>query len=395
MSLLLLLVAALGALLAWAAVRRPRVGGPSWLPSMVGAELAPLLLVAMLAAAGGFAAAGWADGRVGTAGVLVSGLASAGFVLAVVRSTRVKPAAERAVSAFLGEPVRLPRVDPLAIMRPYRGTRRTVAVDAGLSYGPHPRHVVDRTARGDARRPAPAFIHFHGGGWWRGNPGRQGRPLLHRLAADGWVVLTPSYRLSPEATFPDHLVDAKRVVAWVRDHADALGVDPAFIAVGGGSVGAQLATLVALTAGDPELQPGFEGSDASVQAAVPFYGVHDPLDESGSSARWPYLVSEVFKVSPALDAGPWLRATSRLAATPDRPPFFVVHGAADGLVPSADSARLVEALRRSGGPAVGYLEVPWGNHGFDFFSSIRALHTAEAVAVVLRRLYDMAAGRSA
>ncbi len=72
----------------------------------------------------------------------------------------------------------------------------------------------------------------------------------------------------------------------------------------------------------------------------------------------------------------------------DRPPFFVVHGDRDGLVPVDQSRALVEALGESGGAAVGYFEVPGANHGFDFFAGVRGRATAAAVDRVLAYLHD-------
>ena len=71
----------------------------------------------------------------------------------------------------------------------------------------------------------PALLYIHGGGWTVGDKREQGLPLLHHLARNGWVCFSANYRLSPGGTFPDHLVDVKRAIAWIRDHADDLGVD--------------------------------------------------------------------------------------------------------------------------------------------------------------------------
>src|SRR5439155_1458730 len=114
-------------------------------------------------------------------------------------------------------------------------------------------------------RPLPAIVQVHGGGFVTGSR-REALPLVTHLAANGWATFSIDYRLSPRATFPDHLVDVKRAIAWVRENADAYGVDPSFVAVTGGSAGATLAALAALTANDETLQPGFEDADTSVAA---------------------------------------------------------------------------------------------------------------------------------
>ncbi|MFH1105506.1 MAG: alpha/beta hydrolase [Actinomycetota bacterium] len=390
MSFVLLAIALLVAPLAFAAARRPSGGHPLWLPAMVGAELAPWFLAALALAVAGFVAAGWSGGWAGGTAVAVAGCSAAGFGVAIARSRRVGDAVAASVSDFLGEPMTPPRLRVRSLV-PAASPESGLVVSGGLRYGPHPRHLVDRIALPGAAAPAPAIVHVHGGGWWRGRRHRQALPLLHRMARAGWVAFTTTYRLSPEATFPDHLVDVKRVVAWIREHAADLGVDGSFVVVAGGSAGGQLAALAALTIGDRSLQPGFEEADASVQACVPFYGVHDLLDGRGEPL-WPYLVPSVMKADPGDEPEAWRRASPIRTATADRPPFFVVHGAADTLVDPDLSGRLVAALRAEGGPRVGHLEVPGGNHGFDYFRSVRSCHVVEGVATVLEALRRRAAG---
>ena len=104
----------------------------------------------------------------------------------------------------------------------------------------------------------PTLLQIHGGAWIVGSKNEQGIPLMLHLAARGWVCVSANYRLSPRATFPDHLVDVKRAIAWIREHGAEYGANPDFLVVTGGSAGGHLAALVALTANDPEYQPGFE-----------------------------------------------------------------------------------------------------------------------------------------
>ena len=128
-------------------------------------------------------------------------------------------------------------------------------------------------------KPRPAVVQVHGGGWIAGSRLEQGIPLLNHMAANGWIGFNVDYRLSPRATLPDHVIDVKRAIAWVRENADELRVDPQRICLTGGSAGGHLCALAALTADDRSLQPGFEDADTSVAAAVPFYGVYDMLDD--------------------------------------------------------------------------------------------------------------------
>src|SRR5262249_31206749 len=90
----------------------------------------------------------------------------------------------------------------------------------------------------DASKKAPTLVYVHGGGWVIGQRRYQGLPLMQHLAARGWVCFSVDYRLSPRATFPDHLIDVKRALAWVREHAHEWGADPEFVVVCGNSAGA-------------------------------------------------------------------------------------------------------------------------------------------------------------
>ena len=135
------------------------------------------------------------------------------------------------------------------------------------------------------------LVYIHGGAWIIGDKRQQGIPMMHELVQRGWVCVAINYRLSPRATWPAHIVDCKRAVAWVREHIAEYGGDPGFIAVSGGSAGGHLSSLLALTPDEPEWQPGFEDLDTSVDACVPFYGVYDLTgDPERSGAYGPGLL---------------------------------------------------------------------------------------------------------
>src|SRR6185503_18791704 len=144
------------------------------------------------------------------------------------------------------------------------------------------------------------------------------------LAAHGWVVVSVNYRLSPRFTFPDHIIDVKAAIRWIREHGPEYGADPAFIAVTGGSAGGHLAALAALTPDDPEYQPGFEGVDTSVQACVPFYGVYDFTDRKGiwkRSLLLPMLERHIMKKRLKDAPEAFDRASPMSRARADAPPF--------------------------------------------------------------------------
>jgi len=205
---------------------------------------------------------------------------------------------------------------------------------------------------------------------------------MDRLRNAGWVCVPISYRLSPKATFPDHIVDVKRAIAWVKDNIEEYGGDPDFVVITGGSAGGHLCSLAALSANDPGFQPGFEDSDTSVQAAVPFYGVYDMRDWDGaggpaSTVRW--LEKRVLKASPDADPELWRRASPVNWVHAGAPPMMLLHGANDSLVPVDGARRMADSLRRSSSQPVVYAELPFAQHAFDTYASVRTRYTVRAV----------------
>lgn len=231
--------------------------------------------------------------------------------------------------------------------------------------------------RGDsdvATRPVLLFVH--GGAWIIGLKAFQGIPTLRHFAALGWVCFSINYRLSPKATFPDHIIDVKRAIAWVREHAAEYGCDPGFIVVAGNSAGGHLASLAALTANDPNLQPGFESVDTSVAGCLSFYGIYD---FSNRFAHWQNRglqeLLERYVLKARLSEHPErFEAASPLAhVDAHAPPFLVVHGDCDSLVPVAEARAFVDALRRQTVAPCVYIEVPGAQHAFEVFSSVRTV----------------------
>ncbi len=105
---------------------------------------------------------------------------------------------------------------------------------------------------GDELRPAVLFIH---GGAWRFGSKDHFTAAARRLANSGFVTASINYRLLPEGVFPHNLLDSSCAFAYLRAHAEELGIDPDRIAVMGYSAGAHLASLVGLAANHPELVP--------------------------------------------------------------------------------------------------------------------------------------------
>ncbi len=274
------------------------------------------------------------------------------------------------------------RVRGLAV--PFYSSHPSVRRERNLTYARIAAHdlkldvVVPRAAGTDR----PAIIYVHGGGWTLGFRDRQGGPLLTEMASRGWVGFLPGYRLSPTATYPDHLIDVKRAIAWVREHAEHYGVDPSHIAVAGGSAGGHVAAMAALTANDPTLQPGFEDADTRVQACVPLYGVYDVgehvdghLDDFER-----FLARFVIKADPDEAPEAWDRFRPIANLTADAPPFLVVHGDRDTLTSASEARRFASRLREVSHQPVGHVLLPGCQHAFDVFPSVRSAHVLRGIA---------------
>ena len=273
---------------------------------------------------------------------------------------------------------------PLLMLWP-RGVRRQRGIEFAR-YG-RQRLLLDVfMPKEPASQPRPTVIQVHGGGWIVGSRLEQGIPLLNHLAANGWVGFNVDYRLSPRATFPEHIIDVKRAIAWVREHAEEYGADPDFICITGGSAGGHLTALAALTAGDPEFQPGFEDADTSVAAAVPFYGVYDLTNAASvyyPELRDAVLEPYVFKAAYAEEPERFREASPTCRIRADAPPFLVLHGDSDTLVPVPDARTFVERLREATDSPVLFAELVGAEHAFDIVPSVRTARVVETIELFL------------
>jgi acetyl esterase/lipase len=261
-----------------------------------------------------------------------------------------------------------------------------------VSYGPHGRaNRADIWRMRDLPRDgkAPVLVQVPGGAWVIGMRRPQAYPLMSEMASRGWICVSVGYRVSPVHTWPDHIVDIKRALAWVKENIASYGGDPNFVAITGGSAGGHLSALAALTPNDPKFQPGFEDADTSVIAAVPVYGRYDWFSTEGEGRREFIGLLEKFVVKKKFsthrdiydDASPIREVRA------DAPPFFVLHGHDDSLIPVGEAQEFVDELRAVSKSPVAYAELPYAQHAFDIFGSPRARKSADAIARFLSWVY--------
>lgn len=355
---------------------------PSFLAGTVVAELAGYGIVGLVATSAAFVGLGGLDAAVGRVAVGIALAAGLGLSVLLARGLGAAGQVQRALRPLLGGTRRRPTQRwRLLVPFPLRGA--TARVTRNVEYA----SVAGQRLRLDVYHPRgdgvrPAVIHVHGGGWTVGDKREQGVPLMSVLADRGFIGFNVNYRLSPGATWPEHLIDVKRAIAWVRANAEHYGVDPRFLAIAGGSAGGHLATMAALTAGDPALQPGFEDADTSVDAVASLYAIYDLTSASGrhppgfSDRLLEPLVIKAFE-----DEAPerFVAASPLHRIRAECPPMFVIHGDRDTLAPLQDARDFVAALRRVSQSDVVFAEIRGAHHSFDFFVSVRSLPILEGV----------------
>lgn len=339
------------------------------------------------------------DSAAGATGLALLTLSVVIDLVLVRRQASAAPALDAAVGELVpGAPsVGTPAISLRTLARPFPPDAGGVSIVRDVAYGEHRRHRLDIFGPADGRTNCPVLVQIHGGAWFSGSKEQQGQPLMRHLARNGWVCVAVNYRLSPRAVFPDHLVDVKRAIAWVRAHIGEHGGDPATVAVTGGSAGGHLAALVALTADRPEFQPGFEDVDTSVVACVPVYGVLDLANTVGlrngfTAATYDHMMCRVLmKTRRTEDPDGWRAASPLSYVRPALPPFFVVQGGQDTLVWAEEARHFVAAMRAAGNIA-GYAEVPFAQHAFDILVTRRSVETVRAIEQFLEHALTLAPG---
>jgi len=220
-------------------------------------------------------------------------------------------------------------------------------------------------------RPLPVLIWICGGAWidmdkdvWL--------PELTAFAERGYAVASVEYRLSSVAKFPAQIIDIKTSIRFLRSRADQFGLDKNRFAVMGESAGGYLAAMTGATGSFKGFDgPEWSGESSAVQAVVDWYGPtdfitlarevpHEPNDEPASpeslllGGRLDHMPEKVKAAKPAsyLDA--------------NTPPFLILHGDCDSLVPMGQSVALYEALLKNG-TDVRFYEIAGAQHATDEF----------------------------
>ncbi len=212
--------------------------------------------------------------------------------------------------------------------------------------------------------PAPVVMFVHGGGWVAGTKaGTPGMSYFLELARRGYLITSIDYRLAPTYTFPANIQDVKCAVRSLRAHATEYNLDPNRIGAWGASAGGHLVALLGLSSTDAGWDVGqYLDQSSRVQVVVDLYGISDLTTE--------YVVGNVrgldrlvFGAKSPTD--PILKqASATTYITPDDPPFLIMHGDMDNVVPASQS-QLLHAALLAGGVSSTLVVVHNGGHGFN------------------------------
>jgi len=234
----------------------------------------------------------------------------------------------------------------------------------------HERQVLDLylPAEGDN---LPLIIWIHGGGWQNGS---KDRPTGLQFLRDGYAIASINYRLSGHAIFPAQIEDCKAAVRWLRANARKYRIDPNRFGVWGASAGGHLVAMVGTTGGVKEFDVGENLQVSSrVQAVCDFYGPTDFLQMDAHRVPGAKLAHDSPGSPEAKLVGGPIQDNKEKAARANpityvskgAPPFLIVHGDADPLVPHHQSELLRDALEKAGVP-VSLYTVKGGGHGQGF-----------------------------
>ncbi|ODQ89681.1 esterase [Mycolicibacterium flavescens] len=273
----------------------------------------------------------------------------------------------------------------------FRAQRQRCLYRSSVRYGDHPAQLLDVWRRPDLPPDAPVLIFVPGGAWVQGSRVLQGHTLLHHLVKQGWVCLTMDYRVSPVNRWPRHIADVNAAIAWARANVDKFGGDRNFVTIAGCSAGGHLAALAGLTPGDPAFRGELtEDADTSVDAVVGIYGRYDWQDRSTPTRKNFVNFLERVVVGHKQSRRPELfeAASPTARIHRDAPPFFLIHGEQDTIIPVGEARAFREALSAVSRNPVEYSEIGRAGHAFDLVDSSHARRLAVEVGRFLGGVRD-------
>jgi acetyl esterase/lipase len=221
----------------------------------------------------------------------------------------------------------------------------------------------------------PVVVWVHGGGWKGGNKDRC--PAV-RLVTEGFVVASINYRLSQHAKFPAQIEDCKAAIRWLRANANKYQLDPDRIGAWGASAGGHLVALLGTTGDKKELNTHGPNADQSskVQAVCDWFGPTDFLHMVPLTSQPDNPVALLLGGPVQENKEKAARASPATYVAKGNPPFLIMHGDEDKLVPVAQSEEFADALKKVGGEVT--LRIYHGaGHGGPAFTKPESLKLVE------------------
>jgi acetyl esterase/lipase len=218
--------------------------------------------------------------------------------------------------------------------------------------------------------PLPIIVFVHGGGWSSGDK-RSMEANARYFAERGYLGISVNYRLSPQFKMPNHIEDVKCAVRWVRSHAQELGANPEKIGALGSSAGGHLVGLLGVTDGTEgmEGQCGDLSLSSRVQAVVPYFGPMDLIRLWANTNPPGDLASErVVGARCSVTPEPCKKHSPITYVSSDDPPFLLVHGTQDPVVPFEQSVLMRDALNAAK-VEVELFPIEGAGHGWPFNST--------------------------
>ena len=214
-------------------------------------------------------------------------------------------------------------------------------------------------------KPMPVIVFIHGGGWRSGDKATSAQRAPAVLEA-GFVFAGINYRLTGIATFPAQIHDCKCAIRYLRAHAKQYGIDPNRIGVWGSSAGGHLVALLGTSGGAKELEGdgGWAEQSSRVQAVCDWYGPSDLVNLAKHRGRSRHIDAEsILLGGAAKDKLELARQASPITyVTADDPPFLIMQGTEDPVVPAAQSEVLHKALTAVGVDST-YIPLEGAGHG--------------------------------
>lgn len=235
-------------------------------------------------------------------------------------------------------------------------------------------------------KPLPLIVHIHGGGWRAGS--KFPCPVAG-MVLKGYAVASVEYRFSQKAVFPAQIQDCQAAIRWLRAHAKQYHFDTEHLGAIGGSAGGHLSALVGTSGGKKAFPPigGHEDQSDRVQAVCDIFGPADFTTVMQQAAD-DKNVKNIFAFNTPSDPYSGLigaKLTDKAKAdavspvhyvSKDAPPFLILHGTHDTLVPYAQSVQLEASLKAQGVP-VWLQTLPGAGHGGPLFSKPAVLQLTQ------------------